>query len=129
MKVLRKIVVKRRLEKLRLIVKIDSQKLRSNLIKQLNDLFRISSDLARTRTDDMKERQGWIRVAAYTAQVMEQLTKGYDERQVDKDLEELARMVDEVEKIIDEARAKNDAARSQGPTENQGAAASPTGPG
>jgi hypothetical protein len=42
-----------------------------------------------------KQRQVWARIAAYTAQVMNSLTKSFDESQITQDLKRLETMVNE----------------------------------
>ncbi len=46
----------------------------------------------------LKERQGWTKVAAYIAQILQNITNGFDEKQVDEDLAELERLVNEANK-------------------------------
>jgi len=48
----------------------------------------------------MKQRQMWARVAAYIAQIMTTVTEKFDEREIDKEL-------DELERLVNEARAKS----------------------
>ncbi len=43
----------------------------------------------------LKERQGWTRVAGYIAQILQNIGKGFDEKQVDEDLAELEKFVNE----------------------------------
>jgi len=59
----------------------------------------------------MKQRQMWAHVAAYVGQIMGNLAKGYDERQMDGDLAELERLVNEIRK---EAKAREAQAAAQG---------------
>jgi len=46
-----------------------------------------------------KQRQAWVRTMTYIGQVMNSLTKSFDESQITKDLERL-------EKLVNEAVAK-----------------------
>jgi len=48
----------------------------------------------------LKQRQMWTRVAAYIAQIINSAASGFDEKQIDEDLNKL-------EKLINEATAKN----------------------
>lgn len=47
----------------------------------------------------LKQRQLWARVAAYTAQIINSIAEGFDEREIDIQL-------DELERLINEAKAK-----------------------
>jgi hypothetical protein len=80
------------------------------MIENLKELFDMASSLARgdyksqyenrkLEPVSIKERQKWVRVAAYTAQILNSVTDGFDERQIDRDLAEL-------ERLVNEARAK-----------------------
>jgi hypothetical protein len=85
------------------------------MIEDLTALFDMASSFARgdykfqrengkLETVSLSERQKWVRVAAYTAQILASVTDGLDERQIDRDLTEL-------ERIVNEARAKGKAAK------------------
>jgi hypothetical protein len=96
-------------------VKRDIQGLRQKLLNDLEDLFDMAKDFAENKPDDEqtatlkkalgtpndykemtpKQRQVWARIAAYTAQVMNSLTKSFDESQVTEDLKRLEKMVNE----------------------------------
>jgi len=43
----------------------------------------------------LKQRQMWARIAAYTAQIINSVASGFDERQIDVQLDELERLVNE----------------------------------
>ena len=116
-KTARKIVVVRRISQLRKSVKFDTDRLRRKTIASLEQLFDVASDFARGRikwqTQDgkaslvtIKQRQMWARIAAYVAQIMNTIANGIDERQIDKDLAQL-------EKIVNEATTKNIASQSR----------------
>ena len=115
-KTARKIVVVRRISQLRKSVKFDTDRLRRKTIASLEQLFDVASDFARGRikwqTQDgkaspvtIKQRQMWARIAAYVAQIMNTIANGIDERQIDKDLTSL-------ERLVNEATAKNIASQS-----------------
>jgi hypothetical protein len=85
------------------------------MIENLKELFDMASSFARgdykfqydngkREAVSLSERQKWVRVAAYTAQILASVTNGLDERQIDRDLTEL-------ERIVNEARAKGKAAK------------------
>ena len=107
----RKTQVARRILQLRRTFEIDTQRLRSKAVKGLEDLFDMASAFAKgtykyqyvdgkRESIKMKQRQIWARIATYAAQVMNTIAQGIDERQIDKDLAHL-------EKLVNEATAKN----------------------
>lgn len=112
----RKTQVARRILQLRRTFEIDTQRLRSKAVKGLEDLFDMASAFAKgtykyqyvdgkREPIKMKQRQIWARIATYAAQVMNTIAQGIDERQIDKDLAHL-------EKLVNEATAKNIASQS-----------------
>jgi hypothetical protein len=131
-KTARKIVVVRRISQLRKSVKFDTDRLRRKTIASLEQLFDVASDFARGRikwqTQDgkaspvtIKQRQMWARIAAYVAQIMNTIANGIDERQIDKDLALL-------ERLVNEATAKKEHPRSeQEPKENSATAGNSQG--
>ena len=96
------------LVKMRRVAHVDSQTIRAKLLRQLDALFNLAYSIAkgevkRLRDDEGKEysvtpgqRQKWARLAAYTAQVMQNLSKGFDEKEFQTDLKKLERMVNEI---------------------------------
>lgn len=87
------------------------------MIEDLKELFDMASSFARgdykfqyhngeREAVSIKERQKWVRVAAYTAQILTSVTDGFDERQIDRDLTEL-------ERLVSEARAKGKAPQAE----------------
>ena len=98
-KISRNSMIIRRLQIARRICRVDTQRLREKLLTRLQELFDISCGQARNKNLDLSQREKWARVAAYTAQVMEGLAKGFDERQVNRQL-------DELEELVGEARAE-----------------------
>ncbi|RLC80967.1 MAG: hypothetical protein DRI61_04620 [Chloroflexi bacterium] len=91
----------KRIGKIQKRVKVDTQKLRRKLLRELEQIFNEAVKMARGevtvqgRELTVKQRQLWARVAAYTAQVMQSIAKGFDEREIDVQLRELRRLVDE----------------------------------
>jgi predicted transcriptional regulator len=120
----RKTQVARRFSQLRQTFKVDTQEVRTHAIKRLKELFELSSDFAKgtykfqyqNRQREpltIKQRQMWARIAAYIAQIMNTIANGIDERQIDKDLALL-------EKLVDEATAKNNSSQRK-PEDGQAA--------
>jgi len=106
-------IVSRRIFQLRRIARVDTQKIRRKALLRLQEIFDVASAFARGEIERVKEgaqekavtlkqRQMWARIAAYTAQIMNTVADGIDERQIDKDL-------DKLEKMVDEAKAKSEA--------------------
>lgn len=98
-KISRNKMLKNRIQKLRAEVKIDTQKLRDETIKALQELFTLAKSQAQNENLRLKQRQNWTRVAAYISQVINTIATRFDERQIDQDLAKL-------EALINEATAK-----------------------
>jgi uncharacterized membrane protein YccC len=81
----------------------DMQHLRLNLLRDLKAVFNMAKAYAKSKDKDAagklvvsaKQKQIWVRIMTYTAQVMNSLSKSYDEAQVQGDLERLERLVHE----------------------------------
>lgn len=101
----RPFLIIRRIAKLKENVKINTQKIRANLLGNLTSIFESAVKFAKGKTTInghelmLKEREKWVRVAAYTAQVINSVASGFDERQIDVQL-------DELERLVNEAKAK-----------------------
>ena len=126
-KTARKTQVARRIFQLRKTFEVNTQQLRTKAIKRLEELFVLASDFARgtykfqysegkREVLTVKQRQMWARIAAYIAQIMNTIANGIDERQIDKDLALL-------ERLVNEATAKNSGSQSRS-EDGQGANAS-----
>ncbi len=84
---------------MRRIFHVDTQHTRRKLLVQLEELFEIASNYARGKFNHIRdetgkerpltiaERQNYTRIATYTAQIINSVAKGLDERQIDKDLD------------------------------------------
>jgi len=83
----------------RQILRLDTQRVRGQLVRKLGGIFSAADSLAHDQKLQLKEREAWARIAAYVAQTIDGLCSGFDERQVDTDLAEL-------ERLINEAKAK-----------------------
>jgi hypothetical protein len=118
-----------RVTKMRRTLHVDTQHTRRKLIIQLEELFQLASNYARgevkyvvdekgkQRPLTIAERQYYTRIAAYTAQIVNSIAKGLDERQIDKELDALEAMLN---KTATAAKAAADAGReppgkSEGP--------------
>lgn len=109
-KISRNRMISRRIANLKERVKIDTQKLRKDALKGLEELFKIAKKMAKSKKMEIEQRQMWARVAAYIAQVVNSVASSFDEKQIDKDL-------DELERLINEAKAKAEAKETKGPVE------------
>jgi len=81
--------------------------MRGKTLKALEGLFDMAKDLALNKDLKLKQRQMWVRVAAYISQVMNSIASGFDEREIDVQL-------DEVERLVNEAKAKAEAKKTEG---------------
>ena len=99
-------MITRRISKLKKRVKFDTQQIRQKTIISLQELFDLSVTLAKgqikTQTEGdkkvtvtLKQRQMWARIAAYIGQIMSSVASGFDEREIDTQLEELEKLVGE----------------------------------
>jgi hypothetical protein len=109
-----------RLNKTRRILHVDTQRLRGRIILQLEQIFHIASGYARgsiskmidkdgkARSLTVVERQHWAKVAAYSAQVINSLANGLDERQIDKDLDKLEELLNKTPSALKIASISGD---------------------
>lgn len=98
--------VERCIRRLRRTDKIDTQSQRDRWIGELDELFMEATSIAKGKVTQqqvgdklqsipLKERQMWAQAAANIGMVMGNLSKHYDEVQIDKDLDALERMIKE----------------------------------
>ena len=92
-------MITQRIGKLKETVKVDTQRLRGKALEGLEELFDLAQAMAKSQNVKLKQRQIWARIAAYIAQIINSVASGFDERQINADL-------DELERLIDEARTK-----------------------
>ena len=120
--------VERRICHLQQAVKVDTQELRNKWMVELDGLFDFATSIAKgdvTRQKvgekmqslTLKERQMWAQIAAKIGLVGANLSRGYDERQIDKDLDLLEKLLEKNKKLYDDASAKTSPAL-QTKTEN-----------
>jgi len=60
-------------------------------------LFLLAKNQAQNPNFKSKERQDWLRIAAYTCQVINSIATRLDESQIDKDLNSLEELINEVQ--------------------------------
>ena len=76
-------------------VELSTQEIRSKLIIQLTDMFELAHNYSQAEKATPKQKQMFMRVMAYIAQVINSLSKSFDEATVTKDLEVLENMINE----------------------------------
>jgi len=78
-------------------LEVDMQKTRLKLLADLQDMFNMAKGYAQSKDPEVtpKQRQIWMRIMAYIGQVMNSISKSFDEAQVTKDLERLEKMIGE----------------------------------
>jgi len=76
----------------------DTQRIRGQLIAELEALVDVANEKAINITNpkQWKQRQNWVRLAAYIAQVINSISKTYDLAQIKQELEELRKIVREM---------------------------------
>lgn len=113
----RKMMIFKRLAELKETIRVDTQRIRGKTLNSLQELFDLAVALAKgkvkTQNEEgvavkvtLKQRQMWARVAAYIAQIMNSVASGFDERQIDVQL-------DELERLVNEAKAKGKAGETE----------------
>ena len=118
----RKMMIVQRVWKLKRRIKVDTQRMRGKALKNLEELFILAVALAKgevkTQTEDgevqkvtLRQRQKWARVAAYIAQIMNSLAEGFDEREIDVQM-------DDLERLVNEAKAKAEAKKLKDPLDS-----------
>jgi hypothetical protein len=126
-----------RVSKSRRILHVDTQRTRRRLIVQLESVFQIASNYARGEVcsvtgDDGKprpltvaEKQFWARIAAHSAQTINNLAKGLDERQVDLDLDWLEGMLNQASSTVKSQASSGSAGKAE--ERSAGASGQPVG--
>jgi hypothetical protein len=89
------------------------QKTRLKLLRDLETMFDMAKSYATSEDATAKQRQVWARIMAYIGQVMNSISKSFDEAQITHDLEKL-------EKMIDEAMATEKDRESEGTSRESG---------
>lgn len=107
-KISRNKMILSRIQKLKKRIKIDTQRMRGKTLKTLEELFDMAKDLAQNTNLKLKQRQMWTRIAAYICQVINSVASGFDERQIDVQL-------DQLEGLINEARSKTKTKKTKRP--------------
>lgn len=110
-------MISTRVARLRERVELDTQRVRKNTLDSLEDIFNLAVSVAKGDVQTqkvgksqvrltLKQRQFWARIAAYVAQVMNSIAHGFDERDLDAQLDELERLVDEAQARTEDAKTR-----------------------
>jgi hypothetical protein len=83
----------------RQIYQVKTQKLREKVLSQLQEIFDMACGQAKNKNLGIMEREKYARVAAYTAQVMEGVAKGFDDCHFNEDMAKLDGLIHEAERI------------------------------
>ena len=106
------------LGKIRRIYRVDRQKICTKLFDELDALFNLAFSIAqgrvkRLRDDEGNEyrvsfpqRQKWAQLATVTAQVMQSLNQGFDEKEFQTDLHRLEKIADEIRRKTDQEKTE-----------------------
>ena len=87
-------------------VKLDTQRIRFELILELKALEEMAQQKAiDTHALSVETKQNWARIAAYISQVINSISKTYDEAMVMEELEKLKKMIDEMSKENEKAQS------------------------
>ena len=114
-------MITQRIGKLKETVKVDTQRLRGKALEGLEELFDLAQAMAKSQNVKLKQRQIWARIAAYIAQIINSVASGFDERQINADL-------DELERLVNVARAKAKNGETEEGTPGRGADTTSQGP-
>ena len=94
-KISRNSMITHRIRKLRANVEINTQNLRENSLERPQRTLQHGKNLAKNENGKLKQRQTWTRIAAYIAQITNSGAHGFDERQIDEDLNKLEKLINE----------------------------------
>ena len=93
---------------------MSTQEIRSRLLVRLADIFELAYVFTQTKKGGTpKQKELFMRVMAYIAQVMNSLTKTWDEAEVTRDLEDLEKMINEA---MAKTKDKGNQTKSSGPS-------------
>ncbi|MBS7657091.1 MAG: hypothetical protein QXI71_02190 [Candidatus Bathyarchaeia archaeon] len=96
MKISRIAIIDRKLDALRRFTVSKTQKLRKKLISKLEVLFNHATQMA--RSSDVANRDEWMRIAGYIAQVINSVADSFDEVKFNTDIKQLRVMIEAAKK-------------------------------
>jgi len=74
-------------------VRKDTQELRVKLMDELEGMFALAKEAVKAENVTVKEAQNWMRIMGYLSQVMNSLSKSFDEAKALEYLKNLERMM------------------------------------
>jgi len=88
-------------------VRLDTQKIRFELILELKALAEMAQQKAiDTHPASVEAKQNWARIAAYISQVINSISKTYDEATALEELDRLEKMIEQATKEDEKARLR-----------------------
>jgi len=98
--------VTRRIATTRKEAEASTQKLRTKILKNLEEIFKAATKIARgeikhQRTNHkmvritLRQKRRWLLAAGHTAQIIKSITDNFDEQQINLQLNELKKLVEE----------------------------------
>ena len=113
---LRSTTLLQRINKIARALRLDTRRMREQLICELKALFEMAQRRALDcPKDSWKEKQNWTRIAAYVTQVINSIGNTYDLLAIEEDLTELGEKIDSVEDSEKVARDAESNWRSRAP--------------
>jgi hypothetical protein len=97
----RMIMLEEKLKKIGILNEIKTQDLRVSLISDLEKLFTLARDMARAADN----REDWIKICGYIAQVINSLAKSYDEVRFNEQMKELKELIETAKKRAGKTQA------------------------
>ena len=76
-------------------IRNDTQQLRENLLEDLKQMFTLAKKMANDKDTKAKQIQQWIRIMGYIGQVINSLSKSFEEAKALEQLERLEKMINE----------------------------------
>ncbi|MCL6579327.1 MAG: hypothetical protein K6T73_08075 [Candidatus Bathyarchaeota archaeon] len=85
-------------------VEKNTQALRVKLLEELEGMFALAKEAVKAENVTVKEAQNWMRIIGYLSQVMNSLSKSFDEAKALQYLKNLERMMRESKKHSEESQ-------------------------
>lgn len=89
------------LERINIFCQLQTQELRVKLISELERLFLFARDTAKTA----ENREEWVKICGYIAQIINSLANSYDEVRFNEQMRELENLIEEAKKRVGKAKA------------------------
>jgi len=92
----REILIAERLQKIVTLSSLKTQDLRISLINELERLFQYAKAIA--YSEEAENRDAWVKVCAYIAQIINSLANSYDEVRFNEQMKELDELIERAKK-------------------------------